>query len=274
MWKNSPQVFEDLYRQKEQAGELNIQVFSAHKVFKGAVLTSQLVLGSEYLDSIVLSPYGESTFQSLVDVIGEPSSQDLKAAALHLFYHHDLLLDLTKSDGIALCEAISSDIINGKILLPSRFGRELYDKFNDHFVDRAKERASYLDHSDALSLLDGTPQGNYQIGRLVLGPLGVIKTDQNRYIPPTPSVPLWHCADTGCNALHSVKLKSQTHTHFSCWQTRLARRLRIAMGRHLNGNTRCISFAFARPPTMREGSILTSLFSWRTLFTQANCKIS
>jgi hypothetical protein len=84
-------------------------------------------------------------------------------------------------------------------------GRELYDKFNDEF---STNRADHLEPPDVLRLLYGTPVGIFQLGELVTGPLGILESSQVRWTPPTQSAPLWHCSDTGCNALHSVWLRS------------------------------------------------------------------
>jgi hypothetical protein len=211
MWKNSSQIAEDLLSKgrKDQL-PCALALFAAHKILNGAILKNEFS-ATPYADSLVLSKYGEDTVRSIADVTTDQSAADLKLAALALFYHQEPLLDFTACDSEAIHAALTEDLLRGSVLLPSRFGRELYDKFNDDFVQLAKERASYLDHADAVRLLEGTPQGNYQIGNFAMGPLGVLRVEQKRFIPPARKVPLWHCADTGCNALHSVELRSFGH---------------------------------------------------------------
>ena len=44
------------------------------------------------------------------------------------------------------------------------------------------------------------------MGYAVTGPLGLLNSATGRYSPPSLHVPLWHCSDTGCKALHRVRL--------------------------------------------------------------------
>jgi hypothetical protein len=60
--------------------------------------------------------------------------------------------------------------------------------------------------SEVEKLLQGTPIGVYQLGHLISGPLGVVESQEKRYVPPSLEFPLWHCSDTGCNHLHDVSL--------------------------------------------------------------------
>ena len=61
---------------------------------------------------------------------------------------------------------------------------------------------------EVAELLTDTPQGVYQVGALLSGPLGLLTSNERRYIPPTArSLPLWHCSDTGCASIHHVNLQ-------------------------------------------------------------------
>lgn len=57
-------------------------------------------------------------------------------------------------------------------------------------------------------MLDGTPQGVFQLGNQIVGPLGILHSSAKRMIPPTTNVNLWHCSDPSCSALHSVELET------------------------------------------------------------------
>jgi hypothetical protein len=128
---------------------------------------------------------------------------DLMLAMLSYFVHHDILIDLDESDIDKAIEIYSDELLSKKVRLPYRFGRSLYDKFNDTAHD---ERTDHIESVAVGQLLDGTEQGVYQVGTLLSGPLGLKQVPEARYIPPSGRLPLWHCSDTGCSAIHRVDL--------------------------------------------------------------------
>lgn len=56
----------------------------------------------------------------------------------------------------------------------------------------------------------GTPAGVFQAGHYISGPLGLIRSRATRYVPPTRTLQLWHCSDTGCGAVHDVFLRPES----------------------------------------------------------------
>lgn len=44
------------------------------------------------------------------------------------------------------------------------------------------------------------------MGSLLTGPLGVLRSAESRFFPPSLRLPLWHCSDTGCRSPHNVLL--------------------------------------------------------------------
>jgi len=212
MWKNSVQIGQELADELSDAQlDRAASLFAAHMILRGSVLTEGFEPES-IAPYIALSSYGRDVMAPLADITSADEERDALLCALYSFYHRDFLLNVEGCDTSGLIEALSQEIRRGNLLLPARFGRELYDKFNDRFVGRAKGRASHLDHEDSVDLFFGSPQGNYQIGTYVLGPLGIHKVPHRRLIAPDRRVPLWHCSDTGCNALHRVELGSFPHS--------------------------------------------------------------
>lgn len=131
----------------------------------------------------------------------------IKEARLICFlecFHLDLLVDpeLTKID--ALAEAIGMEIKARNILLPFVHGPDLYMRSADLFPD---ER-SYLGTRDTLRLLEDSPTGVFQMGRWVSGPYGIISSGGQRGFRPTLVLPLQHCHDVSCNAMHRVRLST------------------------------------------------------------------
>jgi hypothetical protein len=130
---------------------------------------------------------------------------ELHFALFCKFFHHELLINPSATDLDAILVHVSTQARTKLLHWPYRFGRELYDKFNDQFTDQ--NRTDHLLAEHASLLLAGTSQGVYQLYDLVCGPLGLLRSHEYRHLPPTLQVPLWHCSDTGCSALHNVGLR-------------------------------------------------------------------
>lgn len=121
-----------------------------------------------------------------------------------IFYHSDLLVDHLETD-LESVLALLQELHSGRqATWPYAFGRLLYDKFNDSFSGNNTER---IEADEANALLEGTPQGIFQVGTLLSGPLGFLRSAEERVLPPTLELSLWHCSDTGCRAKHDVKLE-------------------------------------------------------------------
>lgn len=154
---------------------------------------------------IVLTQSGLDLYNQLIK--GKFSSIDegiLKLAIFLEFYNEDLLIDVMHFDFNSFAKSISDEIIKNKILFPWIYGRTLYDKYFEEF----DEQENYLENDKVFKLLNGTPNGVFQMGNIIVGPLGIQFSDHKRIIPPTRRVKLWHCADPSCSALHTVNLKT------------------------------------------------------------------
>ncbi|MEU4773655.1 hypothetical protein [Micromonospora sp. NPDC023644] len=64
-----------------------------------------------------------------------------------------------------------------------------------------------LNHRDTLDLLDGTPQGVFQVGAFVTGPFGIVESEHRRGCRPRMVV-RYHCSDQACQALHYHALET------------------------------------------------------------------
>lgn len=157
--------------------------------------SSDIVLSESGL--ILLGKLKTGKFKSLDENV-------LKLAIFIDFYNSELLVDVEKTDYISFSKSISTDIIKGNFKFPWIYGRTLYDKYFEEFV----EQESILDNEKVLKLLSETPQGVFQLGNQIIGPLGILHSSSKRLIPPTTSAKLWHCADPSCTALHSVQLET------------------------------------------------------------------
>lgn len=214
MWRNAGQVGEAIaepLKFGDSKESLSDYFYNASCLISGSVLTEDFPVEECVFGSIAISPYFSEIVGELVPEILVESQAVQSAIAIQVFYLHDALVDFENSDIQSFTQALSRQIFEKTMLLPDRFGRELYDKFNSDFSHFARDRVSFLDHGSTMALLAGTEQGVYQIGRLISGPLGIFLGADRRYIPIVREVPLWHCADTGCHTLHHVELRSHSH---------------------------------------------------------------
>jgi len=169
----------------------------------GAVLTKDYSTSPLWIDLVAISEAGKQLLQLDPGISKSYEPQDIHLALFIKFFHHDLLVDIANSNLEGIISLLNNEIINNKLIFPYRFGRLLYDKFND---TTHTSRIEHITAEEVEILLKETPQGVYQVGDLVAGPLGILRSRDSRYVPPVLQLPLWHCSDTGCNSLHQVRL--------------------------------------------------------------------
>ncbi|MBC6608905.1 hypothetical protein H8B13_18940 [Hymenobacter sp. BT188] len=200
-WKNQAQVEEEL---KQISDKTRLQKFyNLREIINQSIFPQDYEANPAYARYLVKSEHAQEILDSNSEIEDEFSASDVVLGLMDFFYFNDLLIDINTSDIDEVIRLFSEEIRSNKVKLPHRFGRELYDKFNDNFNN---DRTEFLEYDDVVKLLDSTEQGIYQVGNLVTGPFGIIESLEVRYLPPSLKLPLWHCSDTGCTALHSVQL--------------------------------------------------------------------
>jgi hypothetical protein len=202
-WKNAYQLVRE-YRssdfRKRFADLYTLRLFLRDSIVEPAYAPSPALA-----EAVALSPTG----QEVLSCMQESATQELPArecrvALLLVFFHHDLLVDLDHTEYSALYEALHQDIAAARIRYPWIYGRCLYDRFFDMYPSRTKT----LSYEETRKLLDGTPQGVFQVLGTVAGPLGLLRSSCSRELPPNLDAPMWHCSDPSCNAIHPVRMTS------------------------------------------------------------------
>lgn len=124
------------------------------------------------------------------------ATADAKMALFGLFTYDGLLVDIEQTDVEKVRTLMEQDFQQGRSKQLFRFGRELYDEFNRQFPEGFY---TSIPAGDAWSTVGGLPMGIFQIGGLLSGPLGVLRTECRRYIPPTSAGDqvLWHTMEGG-----------------------------------------------------------------------------
>ena len=181
-----------------------VRAYALRRILLGGLMAPRFIIDHRWAEAIKPTPDGREIIDLLKSIGEEWGTENETAFTLfRMFYDIELLVDYKTSDIDLARELVSNCIADGTLILPHRFGRILYDRFNDEF---RTSRTDHLRYETACELLDGQSQGVYQMGFIVTGPYGLLESASGRYAPPSLRVPLWHCSDTGCKALHSVQL--------------------------------------------------------------------
>jgi hypothetical protein len=201
MWKSQRDV-ESVLDNIEKLDRLNT-LYALHMFWANAVYCTDYTADSKWEGLLAWTDYGDQILEDLASIKRNFPSPDFILALFQYFCHHDILLSHTATDVDGVATLLAQEILSGRLLLPYHFGRFLYDKFNDLHNDGT---TNHLSPENVDGFLKGTPIGVYQADHLVTGPLGVLHSKESRFYPPTLELPLWHCSDTGCGALHTVRL--------------------------------------------------------------------
>ena len=201
MWKPQRDV-ELILDNLENLERLNT-LYALRMFWANAICCADYAADGRWEHLLVWTDYGNQILEGLASIRRSFPASDFNLALFQYFSHHDLLLSHTATDVDEIATLLEQEVLSGNLLLPYRFGRSLYDKFNDlHNI----ATTDHLLAGNVDALLKDTPIGVYQVDKLVTGPLGVLHSKESRFYPPTLRLPLWHCSDTGCGALHTVRL--------------------------------------------------------------------
>jgi len=172
-------------------------------------LLRQCVIGPSFKipdrmnSAIVLTEYG-ARLQSDLTTKHEVPAKEARMMCLLEIAHDEPIVDLDKTNLDLLIDEISLCVQKNAIRYPFMYGGYLYRRAAEIFPDRRNQ----LNSSETVELLDGQPCGVFQVGDLVVGPRGVLRSDEGRWVPPTMKVPLQHCGDLTCRRPHVTSLST------------------------------------------------------------------
>lgn len=170
-----------------------------------AFLANDFQPAPEWCEHIKLTEHGEEYLERF-HRSGQTSEPVHEVFVLfQLFFHHNIFIDYSNTDAETVFRLLNEMHRGGQARWPYVFGNKLYHKFNDWETATETE---HLDAPEAENLLRNTPQGVFQTGNVVSGPLGFLRGLEQRLLPPTLKVPLWHCSDPGCQARHFARLQA------------------------------------------------------------------
>lgn len=201
-WKSAGELYE-ITKEVEDRERL-FSMYGLSLFSQRAFFHQTFTLSSRWADVIKLTEHAQDCAASL-EKAGTAFDEPTKHFVFfQLFFHQDLFIDHVSTNAGAVLDLLVEMHEAGTVQWPYVYGNTLYHKFND--APHAT-KTDHLEGEQTAALLDGTPQGVFQIGSLVSGPLGFIKGEEERILPPTLSTPLWHCSDPGCKARHLVKFR-------------------------------------------------------------------
>jgi hypothetical protein len=188
------------------AGSLPLSVndhWATSSFLSAAFYVEQFDPVDTWATAIVLTPEGQLAKDILSKQFSKPDSL-LNFFLFRDFYQRGLLVDCEATD-LQTVTSLLQDINSARqAQWPNVFGKELYMKFN---LTYDGNRTEFLEAEWVSALLAGTPAGIFQVGNLLCGPFGFIQSEEKRLTKPTLKLPLWHCSDLGCRALHHVRAR-------------------------------------------------------------------
>lgn len=178
-----------------------LELLAIVELLSHCVIEGNFKVSDELNRSIVLSEAGKKVRDQLITK-ETVDAKDANLLCLLGLVHVEPLVDIAAIDVDRIIGAISTYILDGRIKFPFIFGRALYDGA----TALIPEERSILKHEDTLRLLEGRPQGVFHSGPFLIGPFGIHRVPHQRSLNPRMSVPIQHCADLSCAAVHSVRL--------------------------------------------------------------------
>lgn len=197
-----------------------VDVVNLMDLLKDCIIPDNYSVPSAITSAIALTDVGRDIKSKLIRQEEVPSLEAHLMCALTLG-HDQLFVDVAGTNVDDLREAISVQVLAGKIRFPFLYGRELYDYVADQFDDQKE----YLTNEETLRLLGALPAGVFQYGRFVVGPSGIRATTHGRYLRSTNRVPAYHCDDPVCRELHPIILTTGHNAAINAERGKLERLL-------------------------------------------------
>jgi hypothetical protein len=199
--QKSTQELLDFYPEIEQRNRV-LRLHSLSSFLTSCIIDGKYRVPEGLHTPIVLTKYGERIFQRL-NKAGVPFQEARLLCFLEML-GPEPLIDVERTNIEKLKSSISQQIRSYHILLPFKFGRQLYNQFNSLY-DQEK---STLSNKETLELLYNMPQGVFQVDEFVSGPYGLLQSSTSRVISPRTTIPLQFCTDPACRAVHEIALST------------------------------------------------------------------
>ena len=179
-----------------------LEILSLVGILRECIIENDYRPSEELNAAIVLTDAGTRVSTQLITQ-EKVNAKDARVLAFLGLVHIEPLVDVDRTD---LSKPVDRCHLQGDLgwqdTPPLTLGRDLYDRAAALFP----EEREYLNYEDTLKLLESTEEGVFQSGYYLIGPWGIRRRDYFRRMGPVTAVPLQHCADTACGAVHRVQL--------------------------------------------------------------------
>src|SRR5260370_15439664 len=128
MWKSSAELYADVgsLPDTDQLSTLYaLSVFWRKCIFSDGYKAS-----ADWASILTFSPAGEKAFTDLSQLLTDLPYPDVMLALFSKFFHHDLFFDHQRTESSKIREIFERELLQERVLLPHRFGRGLYNRFN------------------------------------------------------------------------------------------------------------------------------------------------
>jgi hypothetical protein len=176
-------------------------LLSLVSLLRDAIIHADYKVSNELSSAIVLTEAGKAVRQALI-TREKVNPREAQVLTLLAMMHIEPLVDVSATVHGNLATVISEEIASGLLSYPFIFGKELYLRSAELF----SEEREYLTHDETVSLLENSDQGVFHAGPYLVGPYGAKRTAFRRSVAPRTFIPLQHCADHACAAVHGVQL--------------------------------------------------------------------
>ncbi|MFC4785223.1 hypothetical protein ACT8ZV_12140 [Nocardioides sp. MAHUQ-72] len=170
---------------------------------RGSILKEKYKVADDLGRIVHLTEHGNQVMNKLISK-HDANPKDARLLCLIQLIHREPLVDLDKTKVEDLRAWVDQQVRGRDLLFPFIAGRDLYDRAAELF----EEARDSLSHADTLKLLDGLPIGVFQSGPFVSGPYGLLRSPERRWFAPVKTVPMYHCSELTCGAVHRCQLSS------------------------------------------------------------------
>jgi hypothetical protein len=191
------------------------RLFALRELYLGGIRRPDFAVSEDVLAGINLTEDGARLLGDVVLKRTQLSEAEGRFLVFLLMFHEGLFVDVGGSDPCPLAAGLHACIKSGSIRYPWLFDHILYDAAFDLFRDRTPK----LDVDQTMQLLNGKPPGVFQVSQLVVGPYGLMSSEEGRLLRPRRDLLLWHCADQTCNAAHVGSLAQPDTKYATAYRT-------------------------------------------------------
>lgn len=183
------------------------QLYAISVLLRSCFIETKYKPKQEYIKCISLSIEGEVLLEELQTIMPKIPREQLVLAIFVAFSYDELFIDVYKTDIKLMVDIVNSEILEGNVKYLWIYERLIYDQFSAIRTDRPRN----ITYEEFSSITLNMPTGVFQVSKYIVGPLGIIESSADRYLPPLSSAPMWHCADPACEQVHFVEVNSAQH---------------------------------------------------------------